>query len=92
LPGLLNVLFLFIKHYAYRCPCTLKIKSLLERKALVRVAGGDTSTCSVHTPRRAIFRGTPAIAEKDDVPKEKRSLYDQLFPIIQSLIIQIGSK
>lgn len=30
--------------------------------------------------------------EKDDVPKEKKVLYDQLFPVIQSLITQIGSK
>ncbi len=30
--------------------------------------------------------------DKEDVPKDKRVVYDQLFPIIQSLIIQIGSK
>jgi transcriptional regulator with XRE-family HTH domain len=30
--------------------------------------------------------------EKDDVPKEKRLLYDQLFPVIQSLVMQISSK
>jgi hypothetical protein len=29
--------------------------------------------------------------EKDDVPKHKRVLYDQLFPVIQNLIIQIGA-
>ena len=28
--------------------------------------------------------------EKDDVPKEKRILYDQLFPVIKSLVKQIG--
>jgi len=30
--------------------------------------------------------------DKEDVPKEKRVIYDQLFPIVQNLIIQIGSK
>lgn len=30
--------------------------------------------------------------EKDDVPKEKKLIYDQLFPVVQSLILQIGGK
>ena len=30
--------------------------------------------------------------EKDDVPKEKKVLYDSLFPVIQSLVMQISSK
>ncbi|MFL5786793.1 MAG: helix-turn-helix domain-containing protein [Flavisolibacter sp.] len=30
--------------------------------------------------------------DKEDVPKGKRVVYDQLFPIVQNLIIQIGSK
>jgi transcriptional regulator with XRE-family HTH domain len=28
--------------------------------------------------------------EKDDVPKNKQILYDELFPIIQSLVMKIG--
>jgi transcriptional regulator with XRE-family HTH domain len=28
--------------------------------------------------------------EKDDVPKEKQVLYDQLFPVIQSLVMKIA--
>jgi transcriptional regulator with XRE-family HTH domain len=30
--------------------------------------------------------------EKDDVPKERKLIYDQLFPVVQSLILQIGGK
>jgi transcriptional regulator with XRE-family HTH domain len=30
--------------------------------------------------------------EKDDVPKEKKVLYESLFPVIQSLVMQIASK
>lgn len=30
--------------------------------------------------------------EKGDVPAKKRKLYEQLFPIIESLIMQLGSK
>jgi transcriptional regulator with XRE-family HTH domain len=30
--------------------------------------------------------------EKEEVPKEKRELYDDLFPVIQSMINRIASK
>ena len=30
--------------------------------------------------------------EKDDVPPEKALLYEKLFPVIQSLVSQIGSR
>lgn len=30
--------------------------------------------------------------EKDDVPEEKRVLYDSLFPVIKGLIMQIATK
>lgn len=29
--------------------------------------------------------------EKDDVPAKKRKLYDDLFPVIESLILKLGS-
>lgn len=29
--------------------------------------------------------------EKDDVPKEKRILYEELFPVIQTLVKKIGA-
>lgn len=29
--------------------------------------------------------------EKDDVPKSKQTLYDELFPVIQGLVFRIGS-
>ena len=30
--------------------------------------------------------------EKDDVPKEKKLLYDSLFPVIKSLVMEIAVK
>jgi len=30
--------------------------------------------------------------EKDDVPEEKKVLYDNLFPVIKSLVMQIATK